>query len=145
MLRKAAAGLAALGLIGGAGSVVYANNGDATVKITNQKTGKAQSVRLRSVGDGYLCPEATHDKLKAHDIKLGRIKLTWQPLRREARKLEREYPQDRQGVRHAPRAVVDRYNAIIRRDDQLVAAYNAEVHARNAMADRECKPDAKGT
>jgi hypothetical protein len=46
MLGKVAAGVAGLGLIGGAGTVVYNNHGDATVKIKNEKTGRVQSVRI---------------------------------------------------------------------------------------------------
>ena len=37
MLGKLAAGVAGLGLIGGAGTVVYNNHGDATVKIKNER------------------------------------------------------------------------------------------------------------
>ena len=47
MLGKLAAGVAGLGLIGGAGTVVYNNHGDATVKIKNEKTGRVQRVRIK--------------------------------------------------------------------------------------------------
>jgi len=53
MLGKVAAGLAGLGLIGGAGTVVYNNHGDTTVKIKNDKTGRVQSVRIEA---GSRCP-----------------------------------------------------------------------------------------
>jgi len=40
----------------------------------------------------------------------------------------------------APAPVVDRYNALGRRDNRLVAAYNAEVEAHNAILERDCTP-----
>lgn len=135
MLRKAAAGLAGLGLIGGAGTVVYNNNGDATVKIKDDRTGKVQSVFLGGGGKSFSCPSGTHDKVEPYDIKLGRIKLTLQRLRREERGIEKRYPSNR-----APNRVVVRYNALGHRDDRLVAAFNAEVDARNAIIDRDCTP-----
>jgi hypothetical protein len=45
MLREAAAGPAGLGLIGGAGSVVYNHNGDATVRIKGTN-GNVQTVHI---------------------------------------------------------------------------------------------------
>jgi len=41
-------------LIGGAGTVVYNNHGDATVKIKNEKTGRLQSVRIEAGGKSFL-------------------------------------------------------------------------------------------
>lgn len=134
MLRQAAASLAGLGLIGGAGTVIYNNSGDATVKITDDKTGKVQTVQIRAAGGkSFSCPVGTNDKLEPYDIKLGRVKLTLQQVRRAERKIDQRYPSHR-----APGAVVDRYNALVRRDRRLVAAFNALVDTRNAIVDRDC-------
>jgi hypothetical protein len=134
MVRKGiAAGLAGLGLIGGAGSVVYNNNGDATVKVKNDRTGKVESVQLHAGGRSFSCPAGTRDKVEPHDLELGRIQLTLRQVRGQERKLERQYPNHR-----APDAVVDQYNALVRRDNRLVDVYNAEVDTRNAILDRDC-------
>jgi hypothetical protein len=136
MIKEFAGGVAGLALIGGAGSVVYNGGGDATVKITNPESGVVQSVRL-SGGDGqtFSCPPGTNDMVTPHDIKLGRIKLTLQQVRREIRRIERQYPNN-----VAPGHIVDRYNALSRRDTRLVRAYNVEVDVRNAIIDRDCTP-----
>ena len=137
MLRKAAAaGLAGLGLIGGAGTVVYHDNGDATVKIKDQRTGKVQSVTIHGGGATFSCPGGTRDRLEPYDIKLGRIKLTLQHVRRAERAIELQYP-----THTAPSAVVDRYRALLRRDNRLVSAYNGDVDARNAILNRVCTSD----
>jgi hypothetical protein len=133
MFRKAAAGLAGLGLIGGAGSVIYGNNGDATVKIKDPATGQVQSVHLSGGGPSYSCPDGTGDKLQAYDIKLGRIKLTLQKVRGSERAIETQYP-----GHNAPARVVARYRALAQRDDRLVAAFNAEVAARNGVLESDC-------
>jgi hypothetical protein len=136
MLGKAAAGLAGLGLIGGAGTVIYNNQGDATVRIKNDKTGQVQTVHLSGPGDRlYSCPAGTDDKLRPHDIRAGRIKLTLRQVRRVEHRLLRLYPNG------APTRVVTRYNGLHRRDDRLVDAYNLQVDAHNAIIDRECSPD----
>lgn len=136
MLRRAAAGLAGLGLIGGAGSVVYGHNGDATVKIRDPQSGKVQTVHIGSGGGPrYSCPRGTHDRLAPYDIQAGRIKLTLLRVRRQELALERQYPSHR-----APHRVVLRYRALRRRDDALIAAFNAEVDARNSILERDCRP-----
>jgi hypothetical protein len=136
MIRRAAAGLAGLGLIGGAGTVIYNNSGDATVKIKDNATGKVQTVRIAGGnGRSFSCPDGERAKLEPYVIRLGRIKLTLRQVRREERKIEQQYPSDR-----APHRVVVRYNALGRRDDRLVAAYNAEVDTHNAIIDRDCTP-----
>jgi hypothetical protein len=134
MIGKAvAAGLAGLGLIGGAGTVIYNNSGDATVKIKDD-AGRVQTVRLTgSNGRSFSCPLGTDDKLKPHDVMLGRIKLTLQPIRREEHAIERRYPSHR-----GPHNVVVRYNALLGRDHRLIAAYNVEVAAHNAVLRRDC-------
>jgi hypothetical protein len=136
VLRKAAAGLAGLGLIGGAGSVVYNHHGDATVKIKDA-AGNVQTVRLGSGnGRAFSCPDGTSDRLQGTDITAGRIKLTLQKLRREEAALERRYPHGR----GASRTVIVRYNAMVRRDNRLVDAFNAEIDAHNAILHEDCKP-----
>jgi hypothetical protein len=134
MLGKAAAGLTALGLIGGAGTVIYDSSGDATVKIADPKIGTAQTVTIK--GDGsktFECPDGTQSKLDSTNIRAGRIKLTEQPVRRAMAKIERQYPSHR-----APGPVADRYNALFDRDHLLVSAYNAEIREHNAILEREC-------
>lgn len=67
--------LAGLGLIGGAGTVIYNNNGDATVKIKDDRTRKVQTVRLGGAGGkSFSCPSGTREKFEPYDIRLGRIK-----------------------------------------------------------------------
>jgi hypothetical protein len=132
MLGKLVAGLAGLGLIGGAGTVVYNNHGDATVKIKNEKTGRVQSVRIEAGGKEYLCPMGINEKLKPYDLAAGRIKLTLRQVRRVEHALLRQYPGG------APGSVVTHYNALGRRDDRLVAAYNREIRGHNAILRRDC-------
>src|SRR3954466_16164404 len=92
MFRKAAAALAGLGLIGGAGSVAYNQHGDAIVKIKG-KDGHVQTVSIKASGGAtFSCPSGTRDRLAPLDIKAGRIKLTLQQVRRQENQLERRYP-----------------------------------------------------
>ena len=101
------------------------------------KNGTVHSVQLTGVGGKkFSCPDGTHDKVAPLDIKLGRIKLTLQQLRVQEDKLDRQYPNHT-----APHAVVVRYNALAHRDDLLVAAFNAQVDAHNAIIDRDCTQD----
>jgi hypothetical protein len=135
MLAKAAAGLAGLGLIGGAGTVVYNNSGDATVKIKDDKTGIVQTVRLGEGGRSFSCPLGTNGKLEPYDIRAGRIKLTLKRVRRQEHAIERRYPSN-----EAPSRIAVRYNALGRRDDRLVDAFNVQVDTRNAILRRDCTP-----
>jgi hypothetical protein len=135
MLGKVAAGLAGLGLIGGVGTVVYNNHGDATVQIKNNKTGRVQRVRIESGGQEFSCPLGIDDQLKPHDIAAGRIKLTLLQVRRQERAIMRRYPS---GV--APASVVDRVNVLNSRDGRLVEAYNVQIRAHNAIIRRDCSP-----
>jgi hypothetical protein len=135
MIRKAAAALTGLGLIGGAGSVVYNQHGDAIVTIKD-KAGRTQTVSIASGGARFSCPGGTHDKVAAHDLRAGRIKLTLQQVRRTELRLERLYPDH-----NAPSSIVARYNALADRDHRLVTAYNAEIDAHNAIIDSDCTPD----
>lgn len=133
MIRKAAAALTGLGLIGGAGSVVYNHNGDATVRIKDG-SGHVQTVQIAAAhGRSFSCPAGTHDKVAPIDIRLGRIELTLRQVRRTERSIERRYPSH-----SAPTTVAVQYNALLRRDDRLVSAFNTEVDAHNALIDRLC-------
>jgi hypothetical protein len=122
-------------LIGGAGTVVYNNHGDATVSIKNKNTGRVQRVRIEADGKTFSCPLGTGDKLKPYDIAAGRIKLTLLQVRSRENAMFRRYPTHR-----APGSVVDRFNALKRRDHRLVGAYNAEIGAHNAILRRDCTP-----
>jgi hypothetical protein len=133
MVRKVAAALVGLGLIGGAGKVAYDKNGGATVKITDEN-GQVQTVHIAGDGKGYSCPSSTADKVDSAAVEVGRIELTLQQVRRVERRIERQYPKS-----VAPHSVVVRYNALLRRDHRLVVAYNAEVDAHNAILDQKCK------
>lgn len=132
MLGKLAAGVAGLGLIGGAGTVVYNNHGDATVKIKNEKTGRVQRVRIKAGGKSFLCPVGIDDKLKPYDLVAGRIRLTLRQVRREEHVLLAQYPGG------APASVVTHFNTLHRRDDRLVAAYNREIRGHNAVLRHDC-------
>jgi hypothetical protein len=135
MIRKAAAMVTGLGLVGGAGSVVYNQHGDAIVTIKD-KAGHTQTVSIASGGARFSCPSGTHDKVAPHDLRAGRIKLTLQQVRRTELRIERQYPGG-----NAPGSVVARYHALAGRDHRLVAAYNAEIDAHNAIIGSDCTPD----
>jgi hypothetical protein len=114
MLRWIATGAAALGLIGGAGAVAYHDDGSATVKIKNDKTGQTQSVDLKGdeSGPSYMCDSDPTEHLKQYDVELGRIKITMQ------------------GAQADP----SRYN-------QLVDAFNALNDERSQVLEDECDAD----
>jgi hypothetical protein len=133
VLGKVAAGVAGLGLIGGVGTVAYNNHGDATVKIKNDQTGRVQRVRIDAGGKEFSCPLGIDDKLKPYDLAAGRIKLTLLGVRRQVRTILRQYPSQ-----EAPGSVVNRFDALQRRDDKLVAAYNVEIRGHNAIIRRDC-------
>ncbi len=156
MIKKLAAGVAGLGLVGGVGTVVYNKQGDATVRIKDEKTGQVQTVTISGVtGQTFSCPSGTRKKLEPYDIELGRIKITLnqvrsqelqseaksnqikaqlKQIRRQTSAIERQYPNHQ-----APPEVVDRYNTLRRHDDGLVSAYNLEVRRFNALRSRETR------
>ena len=134
VIRKTVATLSGLGLIGGAATVAYNKHGDATVKITDA-AGHVHSVVIKSAGGKqFSCPDGTSARLKPYDIRAGRIALTLQVVRRSERAIEHRYPSG-----GAPSAVVARFKALARRDDRLVAAYNAQVDEHNGIIARVCK------
>lgn len=77
MLRWIATGAAALGLIGGAGAVVYNGDGSATVKIKGDD-GVTHTTTLPTDSNGpdYWCDDTASKHLKEYDVELGRIKVT---------------------------------------------------------------------
>lgn len=127
--------LTGLGLIGGAATVAYNKHGDATVKIKDA-AGHVHSVVIKSAGDGkrFSCPDGTAARLKPYDITAGRIELTLQAVRRSERAIEHRYPSG-----GAPSTIVSRFKALARRDNRLVAAFNAQVDRHNAIIARDCK------
>ena len=131
--RAVGAGLVGPGLIGGAGAVVYNDDGSATVTIKD-RSGQAQTVRLEGGGKMFSCPDSTEAKISPYDVRLGRIDLTLRQVRRKEGQLERRYPDQT-----APAPVVNRYNSLLRRDKRLVAAYNTTVDERNAIIDADCE------
>jgi hypothetical protein len=135
MIRRAVATLTGLGLIGGAATVAYNKHGDATVRIKDS-AGHVHTVVIGgNGGKTFSCPDGTDAKLKPHDIRAGRIKLTLEGVRRSERAIERRFTA---GV--APHAVVVRFNSLAHRDNRLVDAYNAEIDEHNAIISRDCKP-----
>ena len=134
MVRKAVAALTGLGLIGGAGSVVYNQHGDATVKIKDAG-GQVHSVVIGSDGKQFSCPPGTHEQLQGYDLRAGRIKLTLQAVRRTEHAIEARYPGS-----VAPHPVVVRFKALHARDNRLVDAYNLQVDEHNAVITRNCTP-----
>lgn len=133
MIRRAVgAGLAGLGLIGGAGAVAYNDDGSATVTIKD-KSGGEQTVQLRGGGKTFSCPDGTEEKVSPYDIRAGRFDLTIRQVRRRERKLEAQYPSH-----NARTPVARRYNALLRRDKRLVSAYNSTVDTRNEVIDADC-------
>jgi hypothetical protein len=132
-MRRIAAGLAGLGLIGGAGAVTY-NHGTPTVTVNDH--GRKEKVTLpMDHGKSYSCPADIDSKLSPHDLTAGRIKLTLDGVRAQERKIELRYPSHT-----APKTTADRYNGLIIWDRALVKSFNHEVDARNAIIDSECTP-----
>lgn len=128
-----AAGLAGLGLVGGAAAVSYKDDGTAEVTVTN-KQGQVESVTIAG-GNGktYSCPAGTDSKLEPVDVRAGRIKITMRQLRRQIKALDARYPDHR-----APAEVADRYNRMVKRDHRLVDAFNEAIDEHNAILEADC-------
>ena len=107
MLGKVAGGLAALGLIGGVGHVVY-HDGSATVKIKDS-AGHTQSADIGMGGQKYRCPRGEHDKLDPYVERAGRIQITLRGV----------------NVNLEP----SRYNALVDEYNRTVDEYNSILHA----------------
>jgi len=110
MIRKVIGGLAALGVIGGASSVVW-HDGSATVKVKDEQGVTHTTSIPMEQGSSYSCPAGEQDKVAHYVEDAGRIKITLQ------------------GV--SPYVEPDRYR-------RLVAAYNAEVDQYNATLESDC-------
>ena len=132
-MRRIIGGLAGLGLIAGAGSVVYNHHG-ATVQIKGPN-GQVQNVHIAFGKQHYQCPSGEDSKLNPVLIREGRIKLTVQGLEADLRKIDRKYP-----GKHAPHSVVTRYDADVVRGRRLLKAYRAAVHEYNGILGRDCTP-----
>jgi hypothetical protein len=126
------AGLASLGLVGGAAAIKYNDSGGATVKVKDH--GVTRTVKLGGAGgQTYSCPAGTQSKLQPIDIQSGRIKLTLQDVEGELRQIQAQYPGGR-----APGAVVGQYNDLVRRDRALTTAFNNTVAQHNQVIQSDC-------
>ena len=135
MVGKVAGGLAALGLIGGAGAVAYDDDGTTTVTVTD-KQGRTESVEIAGDnGRRFLCPDGTEAKLEPIDIRAGRVKITLRRVNKRISAIEKRYPD-----REAPGNVVHRYNGLVKRHGRLVEGYNDAVDAHNAVLAADCDP-----
>ena len=135
MVGKVAGGLAALGLIGGAGAVAYDDDGTTTVTVTD-KRGRTESVEIAGdKGRRFWCPDGTEAKLEPIDIRAGRVKITLRRVEKRITTIEKRYPK-----RRAPGDVVVRYNGLVKRHGRLVKAYNNAIDAHNAVLDSDCDP-----
>jgi hypothetical protein len=133
MLRWVAGGLASIAVVGGgAAAVHYGKNGSATVKVKDH--GVTRTVKLGGPGGAtFSCPAETNAKLTPVDIQGGRIKLTIQDVERELKQLETQYPGGA-----APGSVVSHYNGLVRRDRQLVTAFNQTIARHNEIIRSDC-------
>ncbi len=133
MVKRIAAGLVGVGLIGGVGAVTYGDDGTATVTIEDHGTKHTVTLPMEVGGKSYSCPSATQDKISSYDVNAGRIKLTLQQVRRQEKVIDKRHP-----GRTAPKAVARRYNKLLRRDDDLVDRFNSAVDDRNAILRTDC-------
>ena len=137
MIRGIVTGVVGLGLIGGAGSVAYHDDGTATVKVDERNTpGDASDdarVTFKASGNKYSCPPGVRDQLEPGDIKAGRIKITMKRNRQQVHVIEKAHPD-----RVLPPAVYDKYQLLAKRDKALVAAFNDQVAHHNAILKVNC-------
>jgi hypothetical protein len=110
MIGKVVGGLAALGLIGGVGSVAW-HDGNATVKVKDSN-GVTHSTSIAMDGTEYSCPSGERDKLQPFVEEAGRIKITMQGVNKYANP--------------------SRYN-------KLVDAYNTQADQYNATLKADCE------
>jgi hypothetical protein len=125
-------GLASLGLVGGAAAIHYNDSGGATVKVKDH--GVTRTVKLGGPGgQTYSCPNSAFEKMKPIDIQSGRIKLTVQDVEGEMKQIQAQNPGN-----VVPPGVVRRYNDLLRRDDQLITAFNNTVAQHNQILQSDC-------
>jgi len=110
MIGKVATGLAALGLIGGVGHVVYNDHGAPTVNVKGSD-GVTHTTTLPTNGVRFLCPDIAAERaaLRPLTMEMGRIKITMQG--------------------------VDKYTD---RYQQLLDRFNADVDEYNARLAQDC-------
>jgi hypothetical protein len=133
MVKRIAAGLVGVGLIGGVGSVAYNPDGSATVTIDDHGKKTKVDLPIEAGGKAYSCPADVDDKLAPYDVRAGRITLTLRQVRKQEKAIEKAHP-----GRTAPKAVARRYNRLAARDDRLVDLFNDAVDERNAILERDC-------
>jgi hypothetical protein len=135
MVRRIAAGLTGLGLIGGAGAVAYNDDGSAKVTITD-KQGRKESVTIGGGGgQSFTCPDGTQAKLEPIDLRAGRVKITLRHVDKRLDAMGKRYPGGK-----GPHDAVVRYNALVKRNHRLVRAYNAAIDEHNAVLNSDCEP-----
>jgi len=130
---RIAAGLAALGVLAGAGAVTYDSDGSATVTVKDQGIERKVTLPMQAGGPNYKCPDDIKEKLSPYDILAGRMRLASQDVRRDLKALEARYPD-----RDAPVSVIRQYHAMAQRDDRLVNRYNRAIDKRNAAIAADC-------
>ena len=129
--RVIAAGAVGLGLAGGVGTVVHNDDGSSTVKLNDG--GHTSKVTIAAGGKEYSCPRGVEDDLDRVLVRIGRMKLALDKLRRREKAIEGAHPEE------IPSAhVIVRYNKLADRDDRLVDAYNRAVDEHNAILASHC-------
>ena len=129
--RVIAAGAVGLGLAGGVGTVVHNDDGSSTVKLNDG--GHTSKVTIAAGGKEYSCPPGVEDDLDRVLVRIGRMKLALDKLRRREKAIEAAHPEE------IPSAhVIERYNKLSNRDDRLVDAYNRAVDEHNAILASRC-------
>lgn len=131
-MRRVAAGLAALGLIGGVGAVTYDDKGTATVTISAHGKKRTVTLPMDTSGKKYKCPDDIMKKVSPYVILGGRIELTLQDVRKEERSIARRYRTT------APRRVLRRARELVARDHRLAARFNRVVAKHNAIVAANC-------
>ncbi len=133
MVKRIAAGLVGVGLIGGVGSVAYNPDGSATVTIDDHGKKTTVNLPMEVGGKSYDCPDGIDDKLSPYDVRAGRITLTLRQVRKQEKAIEKAHPDG-----NASKAVSQRYVRLTRKDDRLVDLFNDTVDERNAILERDC-------
>ena len=133
MVKRIAAGLVGVGLIGGVGSVAYNPDGSATVTIDDHGKQMKVDLPMEAGGKSYNCPDGVDDTLEPFDVRAGRITLTLRQVRKQEKAIEKAHP-----GRTATKAVARKYNRLAAKDDRLVDLFNDTVDERNAILERDC-------
>ena len=130
--RVIATGAVGLGLVGGVGSVVHNDDGSSTVTVDDR--GRKSTVTIAADGgQRYSCPKGVEAQLDPVTVRMGRIKLTLDRVRRQEKAIERAYPNST-----APERVIKRYDKLFERDRRLVTAYNDAVDEHAGILRSDC-------